>query len=435
MSDPAPGSGCRSRVMWTKRTPSVQRSCAGCGFLARARPQLCLRLDRAAFEAGAPGGAQGRLPPGAGLHPLPAARRDPHHGGLRLGQRRRRPDVRRRGARAATRTSRGCRSWGRPASCWTSCSRRSACSASDVFICNTLKCRPPGNRDPHPEEIENCHEYLLRQVELIEPRVICTLGNFATKLLRGDPTGITRLHGRDEVRVIGTARGAAVSDLPPGGRALHAGQRRGPADRLRAPARAAGDGAAAAARPGGGAPRACPSRARCPTSPSSSPWPWRSTTARWGSSDGPPLGGDRLRALGRGLRARAARVPARGDRVAGARSSTCGPAGRSSTSRPAAASSPGRWRRWAARSSPSSPWPRCAPRSGRRRAPSTAPPRRCRCPTTAPTPSPSARPSTGSTGPRPWPRSSGCCAPAVRSRWPGTAARASPRSCTPRSAR
>jgi uracil-DNA glycosylase len=75
---------------------------------------------------------------------------------------------------------------------------------SDVFICNTLKCRPPGNRDPHPEEIENCHEYLLRQVELIEPRVICTLGNFATKLLRADPTGITRLHGRDEVRVIGT---------------------------------------------------------------------------------------------------------------------------------------------------------------------------------------------------------------------------------------
>jgi DNA polymerase len=75
---------------------------------------------------------------------------------------------------------------------------------ADVFIANTLKCRPPGNRDPHPEEIENCQEYLLRQVELIEPRVICTLGNFATKLLRGDPTGITRLHGREEVRTFGT---------------------------------------------------------------------------------------------------------------------------------------------------------------------------------------------------------------------------------------
>jgi uracil-DNA glycosylase len=74
----------------------------------------------------------------------------------------------------------------------------------DVFVCNTLKCRPPGNRDPHPAEIEACQSYLLRQVELIEPRVICTLGNFATKLLRGDPTGITRLHGRDEVRVIGS---------------------------------------------------------------------------------------------------------------------------------------------------------------------------------------------------------------------------------------
>jgi len=74
---------------------------------------------------------------------------------------------------------------------------------ADVFVANVLKCRPPGNRDPHPAEIEACQEYLLRQVELIQPRVICTLGNFATKLLRGDPTGITRLHGRDEVRVIG----------------------------------------------------------------------------------------------------------------------------------------------------------------------------------------------------------------------------------------
>jgi uracil-DNA glycosylase family 4 len=73
----------------------------------------------------------------------------------------------------------------------------------DVFVANVLKCRPPGNRDPHPAEIEACQSYLLRQVELIEPRVICTLGNFATKLLRGEPTGITRLHGRDEVRTIG----------------------------------------------------------------------------------------------------------------------------------------------------------------------------------------------------------------------------------------
>ena len=73
----------------------------------------------------------------------------------------------------------------------------------DVFICNTLKCRPPGNRDPQPVEIDNCQSYLFDQVALIRPKVICTLGNFATKLLRNDQTGITRIHGRDEIRVIG----------------------------------------------------------------------------------------------------------------------------------------------------------------------------------------------------------------------------------------
>jgi uracil-DNA glycosylase family 4 len=65
-------------------------------------------------------------------------------------------------------------------------------------------CRPPGNRDPLPHEIDACQDYLFRQLELIEPRVVCTLGNFSTKLLRADPaTGITRLHGREEVRTIG----------------------------------------------------------------------------------------------------------------------------------------------------------------------------------------------------------------------------------------
>jgi uracil-DNA glycosylase len=73
-----------------------------------------------------------------------------------------------------------------------------------TFVCNVLKCRPPGNRDPQPVEIENCSSYLLRQVELIEPSVICSLGNFSTKLLRGDPTGITRLHGRPELIEIGS---------------------------------------------------------------------------------------------------------------------------------------------------------------------------------------------------------------------------------------
>jgi uracil-DNA glycosylase len=74
----------------------------------------------------------------------------------------------------------------------------------DVFIANTLKCRPPGNRDPHPNEIDTCQNYLRQQVALIQPTVICTLGNFSTKLLREDNTGISRVHGQDEVRVIGT---------------------------------------------------------------------------------------------------------------------------------------------------------------------------------------------------------------------------------------
>ncbi|MDQ5808908.1 MAG: uracil-DNA glycosylase [Actinomycetota bacterium] len=75
---------------------------------------------------------------------------------------------------------------------------------SEVFVANVLKCRPPGNRDPQTLEIDNCQGYLFDQVALIQPRVICTLGNFATKLLRGDQAGITRVHGREEVTVIGS---------------------------------------------------------------------------------------------------------------------------------------------------------------------------------------------------------------------------------------
>ena len=122
---------------------------------------------------------------------------------------------------------------------------------ADVFIANALKCRPPGNRDPLPQEIDNCQDYLFRQLELIEPKVVCTLGNFSTKLLRGDPTGITRLHGREEVRTIGPRTRAAVPDLPPGGGALHAVDAGDAARRLRAAARAAGARRAAAARAGG----------------------------------------------------------------------------------------------------------------------------------------------------------------------------------------
>ena len=65
----------------------------------------------------------------------------------------------------------------------------------DVFIANVLKCRPPGNRDPRPEEIEVCTPFLREQTRTINPEFIVTLGNFATKFVLKTETGITRLHG------------------------------------------------------------------------------------------------------------------------------------------------------------------------------------------------------------------------------------------------
>jgi DNA polymerase len=73
----------------------------------------------------------------------------------------------------------------------------------DVFITNVLHCRPPGNRDPQPLEIEACEPYLQRQVELIEPRVVATLGNFATKLITASRMGITRVRGTPQVHMLG----------------------------------------------------------------------------------------------------------------------------------------------------------------------------------------------------------------------------------------
>jgi uracil-DNA glycosylase len=81
----------------------------------------------------------------------------------------------------------------------------------DAFIANVLKCRPPGNRDPLPEEIDECTPYLMRQIELIEPRVICTLGNFATKLITKSPVGITKCCGRPQEREVA---GLAVTIYP-----------------------------------------------------------------------------------------------------------------------------------------------------------------------------------------------------------------------------
>lgn len=66
---------------------------------------------------------------------------------------------------------------------------------TDVYIANILKCRPPGNRDPQPDEIETCTPFLREQVRLIDPTVIVTLGNFATKFVLKTASGITRLRG------------------------------------------------------------------------------------------------------------------------------------------------------------------------------------------------------------------------------------------------
>jgi DNA polymerase len=81
----------------------------------------------------------------------------------------------------------------------------------DVYVANVLKCRPPGNRDPQPEEIESCEPHLWKQIELIQPKLIATLGNFATKLLSGKPNGITQVHGREQAVVLG---GNAVTLYP-----------------------------------------------------------------------------------------------------------------------------------------------------------------------------------------------------------------------------
>jgi DNA polymerase len=75
-------------------------------------------------------------------------------------------------------------------------------SRDEVFIANVLKCRPPGNRDPLPAEISACEPHLFRQISLIHPRLVCTLGNFATKLLSSRPDGISRVHGHELPLVI-----------------------------------------------------------------------------------------------------------------------------------------------------------------------------------------------------------------------------------------
>ncbi|MDP6699588.1 MAG: uracil-DNA glycosylase [Candidatus Latescibacteria bacterium] len=67
----------------------------------------------------------------------------------------------------------------------------------DVYICNILKCRPPNNRDPEPDEIAHCEPYLKRQIEIIQPKVICTLGPFAAQTLLHSGESMGRLRGRE----------------------------------------------------------------------------------------------------------------------------------------------------------------------------------------------------------------------------------------------
>ncbi len=74
----------------------------------------------------------------------------------------------------------------------------------EVFVTTALKCRPPDNRDAAPSELSRCRSHLERQIEIVRPRVVCTLGSAATRLLRGDTASITTVHGRAEIVLIGT---------------------------------------------------------------------------------------------------------------------------------------------------------------------------------------------------------------------------------------
>ncbi len=79
-------------------------------------------------------------------------------------------------------------------------------SVDEVYLATVLKCRPPGNRDPLPEESAACEPYLYRQLDLVRPRVVATLGSFATALLSGRALGITRVHGQEQAVTLGGRR-------------------------------------------------------------------------------------------------------------------------------------------------------------------------------------------------------------------------------------
>jgi len=66
----------------------------------------------------------------------------------------------------------------------------------DVYICNVVKCRPPGNRTPEPDEIATCSPFLFRQIQSIQPRLVCCLGSPAARTVLGIKEGITKIHGQ-----------------------------------------------------------------------------------------------------------------------------------------------------------------------------------------------------------------------------------------------
>jgi DNA polymerase len=69
-------------------------------------------------------------------------------------------------------------------------------SRSDIYIANVIKCRPPNNRNPQPDEIATCKPFLLNQIQFIKPHLVCTLGNFATQTLLNNKIGISKVRGR-----------------------------------------------------------------------------------------------------------------------------------------------------------------------------------------------------------------------------------------------
>lgn len=69
-------------------------------------------------------------------------------------------------------------------------------SRSDVYICNVVKCRPPGNRTPEPDEMETCGQFLYRQLKVIKPKAICALGGTAAKAITGHKEGVTKMRGK-----------------------------------------------------------------------------------------------------------------------------------------------------------------------------------------------------------------------------------------------